>query len=44
MCGVDYNMFPDYEGVLKDNEIMIVSVVDNVPQAVKIVGIINEEG
>ena len=39
MCGIDYNMFPDYEGILKDNEIMIVSVVDGVPQAAKIVGI-----
>ena len=39
MCGIDYNLFPDYEGILKDDEIMIVSVVDDVPQAVKITGI-----
>ena len=39
MCGIDYNTFPDYEGILKNNEIMIVSVVDDVPQALKIVDI-----
>ena len=42
MCVINYDLFPDYEGILKDNEVMIVSVVDDVPQAVKIVNIGSE--